>query len=171
MDFKDNIQSIFKYGNSSVIDLGNGYMRVKWSYLNKRYIKGAVMDEDLFWKYNGTDKYIDLPKLQLDTMEEKRIAYIKHERSIHRTTMLNDKGIELEKRGEIQEAIKIYEQNISYEDCNATHSYDRLMILYRKQKDYINEIRIVKKAILKFPTITRYEDRLRKVESLISKTK
>ena len=144
-------ETISKYGKGSIIDLGDGYVRVKWSYLNKRYIKGAVMDEDLFWEYNGTDKYIDLPKSQLDAMEEKRIAYMKRERSIHRIAMLNNKGIELEKRGDIQEAIKIYEQNTSYEDCDATHSYDRLMILYRKQKDYVNELRIIKKAIYTFP--------------------
>ncbi|MFK2438092.1 hypothetical protein ACIXRX_21280 [Bacteroides fragilis] len=162
-------ETISKYGKGSIIDLGDGYVRVKWSYLNKRYIKGAVMDEDLFWKYNGTDKYIDLPKSQLDAMEEKRIAYMKQERSNHRIAMLNNKGIELEKRGEIQEAIKIYEQNISYEDCDATHSYDRLMILYRKQKDYVNELRIIKKAISTFPKEKKYAERLKKVELLINK--
>lgn len=162
-------ETISKYGKGSIIDLGDGYVRVKWSYLNKRYIKGAVMDEDLFWEYNGTDKYIDLPKSQLDAMEEKRIAYMKQERSIHRIAMLNNKGIELEKRGEIQEAIKTYEQNISYEDCDATHSYDRLMILYRKQKDYVNELRIIKKAISTFPKEKKYAERLKKVEQLINK--
>lgn len=124
------------------------------------------MDDDLFFAYNGIDEYIDLPKSRLDAMEERRIAYMKRERSIQRIAMLNNKGIELEKRGEIQEAIKIYEQNISYGDCDATHSYNRLMILYRKQKDYINEMRVIKKAIYMFPKEKKYTERLKKVEML-----
>ncbi|MFR6000202.1 MAG: hypothetical protein ACLUH6_22285 [Bacteroides faecis] len=161
-------ETISKYGKGSIIDLGDGYVRVKWSYLHKRYFKGAVMG-DLFWEYNGIDEYIDIKKSKLDAMEERRSAYMKQERSIHRIAMLNNKGIELEKRGEIQEAIKTYEQNISYEDCDATHSYDRLMILYRKQKDYVNELRIIKKAISTFPKEKKYAERLKKVEQLINK--
>lgn len=161
-------ETISKYGKGSIIDLGDGYVRVKWSYLHKQYFKGAVMG-DLFWEYNGIDEYIDIKKSKLDAMEERRSAYMKQERSIHRIAMLNNKGIELEKRGEIQEAIKTYEQNISYEDCDATHSYDRLMILYRKQKDYVNELRIIKKAISTFPKEKKYAERLKKVEQLINK--
>lgn len=59
----------------------------------------------------------------------------------------NNLGIKLEKEGRIAEAIQVYEANIAGDCYPATHSFDRLMILYRKQKDYASEIRVIKKAI------------------------
>ena len=49
----------------------------------------------------------------------------------------------------INEAIAIYEKAI-IPQLPATHPYDRLMILYRKKKDYDNEVRIIKIAISVF---------------------
>lgn len=59
----------------------------------------------------------------------------------------NNLGIKLEKEGRITEAIRVYEANIAGECYPACHSFDRLMVLYRKQKDYASEIRVIKKAI------------------------
>lgn len=58
-------------------------------------------------------------------------------------------GIDLEKEGMIDEAISVYEKSI-IPQLTATHPYDRLMILYRKKKDYNNEIRVIKIAISVF---------------------
>lgn len=55
-------------------------------------------------------------------------------------------GIDLEKEGMIDEAIKIYEKSI-IPKLPLKHPYERLAILYRKKKDYENEIRIIKTAI------------------------
>lgn len=55
-------------------------------------------------------------------------------------------GIDLEKEGMIDEAIKVYEKSIAYR-LPMKHPYDRLTILYRKKKDYENEIRVLKIAI------------------------
>lgn len=55
----------------------------------------------------------------------------------------------LEKEGMIDEAIAVYEKSI-LSKIPATAPYDRLMILYRKKKDYDNEIRIIKEAISVF---------------------
>ena len=59
----------------------------------------------------------------------------------------NNRGIELEKSGRIDEAIRVYEANIAGDCYPACHSFDRLMVLYRKRKDYTNEIRVITKAI------------------------
>lgn len=59
----------------------------------------------------------------------------------------NNRGIELEKAGRIDEAICEYEANIAGDCYPACHSFDRLMVLYRKRKEYANEIRVIKKAI------------------------
>lgn len=66
--------------------------------------------------------------------------------SLQNCASLNNIGIAKEKAGDIDGAIRIYEENVAQE-YPATHSYDRLMILYRKRKDYDNEIRIISKAI------------------------
>lgn len=59
----------------------------------------------------------------------------------------NDKGTALEKAGDIAQAIEVYESNIAEGCYPAAHSFDRLMILYRKAKDYANEIRVIQQAI------------------------
>lgn len=58
-------------------------------------------------------------------------------------------GQSLEKEGMIDEAIAVYEKSI-LSKIPATIPYERLMVLYRKKKDYENEIRIIKEAISVF---------------------
>ena len=73
----------------------------------------------------------------------------------------------LEKEGNIEAAIKKYESNI-FDGCyQARHSFDRLIILYRKEKDYNNEIRVIKRAIEVFPGETKYTERLQKINTLL----
>ena len=58
-------------------------------------------------------------------------------------------GQSLEKEGMIDEAIAVYGKSI-LSKIPATIPYERLMVLYRKKKDYENEIRIIKEAISVF---------------------
>ncbi len=82
------------------------------------------------------------------------------------TARLNNKGIELEKAGDFQSAIKVYEENVKLYEDNvdigflANHQYDRLIILYHKLKDYENEKRILNKAVVLFPDDTGYKKKL-----------
>ncbi len=90
---------------------------------------------------------------------------------------INLKAMELEKQGEIDTAIALYETNISHRfDGNCP--YDRLAIIYRKKKDYDNEIRVLETAIDVFThdvpvtrsdrsiKLTRFNERLTKVTKL-----
>ena len=70
----------------------------------------------------------------------------------------NLKAIELEKAGEIEKAIALYEENIT-EGFKGNHPYDRLATIYKNQIDLDNEIRVLEKAIIIFEEIT-LEDRL-----------
>lgn len=83
----------------------------------------------------------------------------------------NNQGIRYEKQGNIEEAIKIYEENIKPGCYPARHSFDRLLVLYRKRKDYQNEQRVCKLAISVFKEEQKYKERLVKIENLISKSK
>jgi hypothetical protein len=58
-------------------------------------------------------------------------------------------GINLEKERMIDEAINVYEKAI-IPQLPVKHPYERLAILYRKRKDYVNEIRVLTTAISVF---------------------
>jgi len=81
----------------------------------------------------------------------------------------NNKGIELEKKEDIENAIKLYEQNVA-DEFFGTHPYDRLAIIYRKRKQFDDEIRIIKKAI-EIIGDAKYKKRLEKAKILKEKYK
>ena len=81
---------------------------------------------------------------------------------LNKTAELNNMGSEYEKMGDIEKAIECYEENVKM-GYPATHSYNRLMILYSKLKRTQDEIRIVKLAIKQFPEDTKYVKRLKKL--------
>ena len=65
---------------------------------------------------------------------------------INKVAELNNLGIAFEKRGELDGAIGCYEKNIKLR-YPATHSYERLMTLYRRLKKPDEEVRVIKIAI------------------------
>ena len=87
-------------------------------------------------------------------------------------------GKENEQNGNLKIAIKYYEKNIE-EGFVGNHPYDRLAIIYRKNKDYENETRVLNRAIEIFhelsktssrgyikPKLEKFQERLIKVEKL-----
>ena len=89
-------------------------------------------------------------------------------------------GVELEKAGKIDEAMKLYEQIIE-ENFIGNHPYDRLAIIYRKRGQLDEEIRVLKKAIWVFenivykvrgdriPKLEKFKMRLKKVKLMKEK--
>lgn len=59
------------------------------------------------------------------------------------------KGMELEKAGEVEGAIKAYEKLIRH-DALHQQAYERLMIIYRKEKEYKKELAVIKTGIAAF---------------------
>jgi len=94
----------------------------------------------------------------------------------------NLKGKELEKIGDVDGAIKLYENNAA-EGCEGNHPYDRLAIIYRRKKQYLDEIRILERAIFVFenyaspgrgdvsPKLEKFRERLEKAKKLEEKNK
>ncbi len=89
-------------------------------------------------------------------------------------TNRNLDGMTLEKQGKVEEAIILYEANIR-EGFEGSHPYDRLAVIYSKRKDYLNERRVLEKAIYVFKKLkradvpvklARYETRLMKLNEL-----
>lgn len=75
--------------------------------------------------------------------------YDEFNRRLGETCENNNRGIELEKLGQIDEAIKVYEKNISI-GYLATHAYERLRIIYKRRKDPANELRVLRAGIALF---------------------
>lgn len=92
----------------------------------------------------------------------------------------NLNGKELEKEGDIEGAIALYEQNVA-EGFAGNHPYDRLAIIYRKNKAYSEEIRVLERAIFVFenyasqdrpdvqPKLEAFKERLQKAQQLNEK--
>ena len=151
-----------------VILLTNGYVKIKRMDFIQEFMEGGIIPEDLYWLEENSKGYISFPKCRLDELEAKRDERKRKTEKLYKCAELNNKGIELEKQGKISEAIEIYEDNIKGDCYPAMHSFDRLLVLYRKAKDYENEKRVVIKAISLFSE-NKYKERLKKIELLISK--
>ena len=61
----------------------------------------------------------------------------------------NNEASEAEKNDDIKKATRLYEQNIN-EDYADKFAFERLMIIYRKQKNYKNELRVIERGIQVF---------------------
>lgn len=75
------------------------------------------------------------------------------------TVELNNKGMQQEKDGQIDDAIATYEDCIKI-GYPAHHAYKRLMVLYSKKGDKENELRVAKLAVDKFPDEIEYQKRM-----------
>ncbi len=91
----------------------------------------------------------------------------------------NLRGIELEKSGREDEAVRLYEENVK-ENSVGNHPYDRLAIIYRKRMQVDEEIRVLEKAIWVFdvlyqgrgdglPKLGKFKRRLEKAKALKAK--
>lgn len=141
----------------------------------EKFHKGGIMDMDIHMAigdatYQGYE-YIEIPKHRLDDMEHRLSEHLSKEKALNHCAWLNNKGSEFEKEGKLRAAIHCYEQNIQPGCHPATHSFERLMIIYRKQKDYENEKRVICRAIEVFPKEIKYKERLKTVELHLLKSK
>ena len=73
----------------------------------------------------------------------------------------NLKGKELEKQDKIEEAIALYELNVN-DEVDTPFPYDRLAVIYRKQKRFDNEVKVLEKAVKMFPKNEKFKIQLEK---------
>ena len=112
------------------------------------------------------DKYIELNQYEYQLALNKYNEQKQEALKLSACTRLNNNGIKAEKDGRISHAIRLYETNIM-NGYPAHHSYKRLMVIYHRNKDYVNEIRVIKRALEVFPNYPEYVERLSKVENKI----
>lgn len=147
------------------------FLTVEEAEKMKAFIPISIMLK--VWNAHDSGKsYIEIPENKLLSIRKKWGKYnYKFNVLLPQCTERNNQGIEFEKQGNIEEAIRTYEENIKLGCYPAHHAFDRLLVLYRKQKDYKNEKRVCKRAMSVFKKEQKYSERLVKIENLISKTK
>ena len=124
--------------------------------------------EPLGRKYKQLNKKYGrlLKKLRTDPKE---IEFCRNKLAEIEDTMVNRnlKGIELEKKGNMEDAVKLYEQNIT-DEFDGTHPYNRLAIIYRKKGQIEDEIKVLKKAMQVLKS-NKFKERLKKAKTLRTK--
>lgn len=68
---------IKKYGSGDIIELPEGMVRVKHDYLRSRYIKGAIISDDLLFADADDAGYVTIKRAELDDMEARLNEYNK----------------------------------------------------------------------------------------------
>lgn len=133
----------------------------------------SCVPENVFWRSQDAlwndEKYVEVSEQEYRTIIERYKKKQLDERRLSESVDLNNKGIELEKNGETDAAIEVYEKNIKPGCWPARHSFDRLLVLYRKRKDYANELRVCKAAIGLFDGEVKYKERMVKINKRINK--
>lgn len=87
-----------------------------------------------------------VPKADYDEIMAYKAANEARKNLLGKTADLNMQGIALEKSGNIEDAIKLYEENIAL-GYPAAHAYTRLMVLYKRLKRPEDEKRVILRAI------------------------
>lgn len=87
--------------------------------------------------------YLKLSKMLSESDELEEIQALSEIKGSieHEIAARNLKGIQLEKQGKEEQAIALYEANVS-DRIDGSHPYNRLRILYKNRGDYDNAIRV-----------------------------
>ena len=79
-----------------------------------------------------------------------------------------EKGMNLEKQGELDQAARVFEKLVEADPLNEK-AYNRLMIIYRKNRDYKKELATIKKGMSAFEHLFKSSSKLprsRKIKTL-----
>ena len=133
----------------------------------------ACVPEDVFWRsqdalWDGKD-YVEVSDTEYREMMSRYERKQRDDNRLSKCVELNNEGILHEKNGDVESAIKAYERNICPGCWPARHSFDRLLVLYRKKKDYGSERCVCLRAVDEFPEEEKYRQRLLKIDKLIEK--
>lgn len=153
-----------QHDKADVIHMGCQVL-VTRKYLDTNFM--PYMDKKTFFANEDKDGYVCLTEKAYNAMLSRKKKDELFQGKLQRATELNNKGIELEKSGNIDEAIKVYEDCIKI-GYPARHAFDRLCIIYRRLKMYDDELRIINLAIL-ITKDSKYNERLSKLLILRNK--
>lgn len=134
------------------------FLKPYLSYLPKN------ISDNIFWKANKESDVFEVPDEMVQSAKKEWEKWNVH---LPNVTDLNNKGESLEKQGKIEEAIKVYRESMT-SPYKTPFPFDRLMIIYRKNKEYQLEKCICNLAMIHFKN-DKYAKRLKKIEDLLNK--
>ncbi len=154
------------FGSSSTRNLNKGFTTARLEKLYRKHHYGdkrvfldlsSVTPHEWFFLPDDIERELDRCRNPVVSVPEDLITewkssleeYVEFNRRLGETCENNNGGIELEKLGQIDEAIKVYEKNISI-GYLATHAYERLRIIYKRRKDPANELRVLRAGVALF---------------------
>lgn len=146
------------------------YTKLTWWKLQQYF---PIMDSEISANYFADhlldeSKWFTVKTTELEEWEKKLAAYKNNEKNLHQTATNNNEGIAFEKQGDTASATEVYEKNLEI-GYPASHSYNRLMIIYHREKKYEDEIRVIKKAIEVFSLDANYNADVIKWQKRLSK--
>lgn len=158
--------------NAPMPEVPQGHTGQKSVNLNSFFAKYlSVMPRDFYFALCDFEaqgyRSVTMSTFYIEELDRRLAEKTRQEKRLKQCAERNTKGQEYEKEGKIDRAIAIYEKNIEDDCYPACHSFDRLMILYRKRQDYDNEIRVIHRAIKVL--CQRYSDLREKYESRLAK--
>lgn len=132
------------------------------------YLAGMIgqdnkVGEDVHWRIS--DAIVE-GRSRVKVYDDELAEIIKHkeknedfDRRLFDAVHLNNVGKESEKSGDIKKAISLYERNILPGTYFTLHPYHRLCVLYRRQKDFDNEIRVIEAVLSRFDPKSESKER------------
>ncbi len=136
----------------------------------EKYIQGAVIDRqtmDLMQDAKLENKeHVSISTKKLYEIEQKLNDYLEKRESENHVHQLKIKARELEKNNQLNQASSIYLQIFDF--CQKEqiplnrylHDIERLLIIYRKTKQYDKENDFLKTVLSKFPDYKGWEEML-----------
>lgn len=115
------------------------------------------------------EQYIVVSSSDVESIEQNVKNYKAAEYHLHICCARNNNGIACEKGGDIDGAIRNYEENIE-DNTTTLHPYERLMVLYRRRQDYDNELRVIDCSIELFEQLAGYDKYVEKWKARREKT-
>lgn len=108
----------------------------------------GVLRKRRMWIFSGRTKYtsINISYKELNAAENSFYKIKAFNDALAKTAENNNKGIAFEKSKDIESAIACYEENIKA-GYPATHAFNRLIVIYRRRKQFADEIRVLNRAI------------------------
>lgn len=151
-DVSDKSGRPFKYYKASTF-----YEKYKYGIFESN-IGDDIMDRigDAIVDGDGKLKVYDDEIEELGKAAEE---YKAKEQRLYDAARLNNEGMAAERSGDIENAISIYERNILPGTYFTLHPYHRLCVLYRRQKDFDNEIRVIETALSRFDPKSESKER------------
>lgn len=143
----------------------------------EKYIKGAIIGADLLLEMHKAlmrgETHIKVPKGTIYKLEKKKAERLEKERIESIVAELRIQGMYYDKIKDTSKAISFFEDCVKFGEENKVrvtsyaYCFDRLIILYGRNKQFDDRIAFLQKIIKEYPNsydINKWKERLDKLQ-------